>query len=52
MRTEKEIMKAIEDMRNFLNTEVCRTLWSDEGKNTILTRIKTLQWVLEEEYKS
>jgi len=48
MRTEKEVKTAVNDMRTFLNTEVCRTLWSEEGRNTTLLRIETLRWVLEE----
>jgi hypothetical protein len=48
MKTEHEIRKAIEDMRNFNNTEVFRSLFTEEGKTIMLDRIRTLQWVLEE----
>ena len=49
MRTEKEIRKAIEDIRNFINTEVFRGLTTAEGQRTWLDRIRVLRWVLEEE---
>lgn len=46
MKTKEQIEKAIEDLRNFNNTEVCRALFTEEGKAFILDRIKTLKWVL------
>jgi len=51
MKTELEIRKAIEDMRSFNNTEVFRALFTEEGKTIMLDRIRTLQWVLEENSK-
>lgn len=49
MRTEKEIRKAIEDIRNFINTEVFRGLTTEEGQRIWLDRIRVLRWVLEED---
>jgi hypothetical protein len=48
MKSEKEINMAIKYMQDFLNTEVCRALWSKEGKEFLLDRINVLRWVLEE----
>lgn len=48
MKNEQDIQKAIDDLRDFNNTEVCRALFTVEGKAYILDRIKTLQWILED----
>ena len=47
MKTEKEIETAIRHLQDFNNTEVFRCLFTDEGKQFMLDRIKVLKWVLE-----
>ena len=46
--SEKEIRKAIEDIKTFINTDVFRGLATETGKQVWRDRIKVLRWILDE----
>ena len=48
MMSEKEIRKAIEDIKRFINTDVFRGLTTETGKQVWRDRIRVLRWVLDE----
>ena len=48
MKTEREIERARNQLRDFYNSNFCRNVFTEEGQKFMLDRINVLNWVLEE----